>query len=291
MSSLSIAMVLLIIGMVYQLFTKNDIVNFLHLLNDFDTQAKVLEVKSNMEGVRLWIVKKMLLVALGIIAVSLGTSMVFGLKLSNSDSFLMPLSCGYLLLYLSVLIFQFSFATLAIKSRFSLLNDNLRFTYQNSSMMHSAKKYDEHLPIIITDLYSQLCDGIDLVNDSFTFQLIPFMVYYLTSNIFSIYGSIREVYYETSFKYYAFGLNIWWIIVSSGMISIVLYSASTTTRCALKTPIIVSSIVKSYRWRNSQNSQCIIDVFNTFLVETHHRNMFFESAFFRIDWKLLFSVS
>lgn len=153
--------------------------------------------------------------------------------------------------------------------------------------LHSIGCY-EQLPNIITNLYSLLCDGIDLVNDSFTFQLIPFMVYYLTANLFAIYSMIREAFYRSPLMYVAIGTNMWWIILHTAIISIALYSGYTTTRCALKTPIIVSSIVKSQKWKESR---CVVKVFKTFLLEIQYRNMFLENEFFRIDWKLLFSVS
>ena len=273
---------------------RNNIVKFLHLLHDFDTNAKDLEVKSNLEGVRENIIKIMSFTASGVLAICLGTSATFYIMFYYSASYLMPLRYCYVLFYMSLLILQFSFATLAIKSRFCLLNDNLKFTFQNSPrILHSsvnvhAKGYDERLPIIISNLYGNLFDGIDLVNDSFTFQLIPFMLYYLTTNLFAIHSMIRETFNGTPLMYIAFGTNIWWIFMHTGMVSIALYSSCTTTRCALKAPIIVSSIVKGSKWKESH---CVINVFKTFLVEVQYRNMFFENEFFRIDWKLLFSVS
>lgn len=236
----------------------------------------------------------MLLVACGISIVSIETAVVFGLEESYGAGYSMPLCYGYVLMYLSLFILQFSFATLAVKARFCLLNDNLRFTFQNVSTvrfsginLHSIG-CNETLPNIITELYGHLCDSIELVNDSFTFQLIPFMVYYLAANLFAIYSMIREMYFRTSLMYVAFATNIWWVILHTLIISIALYSGSTTTRCALKTPIIVSSIVKSQK---SNESRCVGKVFKSFLIEVQYRNLFFENEFFRIDWKLLFSVS
>lgn len=148
--------------------------------------------------------------------------------------------------------------------------------------------YSEQFPSTITDLYGLLCDGIDLVNDSFTFQIIPFKVYYLTANLFAVYGMIREAFYETDQMYIAIITNILWIILITAIISIAMYLGYTTTKFTLKAPVIVSSTVKSYRWKDCK---CVIEVFKTFLLEVQCRNMFFENEFFRIDWKLLFSVS
>jgi hypothetical protein len=251
-------------------------------------------VQLNLERSRTQLLKMISIVASGIFAVSIGTAILFEIKSHYGAGYAMPLSYGYLLMYLSLLLLQFSFATLAVKTRFCLLNDNLRFTFQNTSTVRNSAinvhsiGWSENLPTLVTDLYGRLCDCIDLVNDSFTFQLVPFMVYYLTANLFAIYSMIREVFYRTPLMIIACATNIWWIILHNAIISIALYSGYTTTRCALRTPIIVSGVVKSRKW---SESRCVVKVFKTFLVEVQYRSVFLENEFFRIDWKLLFSVS
>lgn len=92
-------------------------------------KAKALEMKPNMDNDRKKLVKIMSLVACGIFVVSLGTALIFHLDVNYGAGYSMPLNYGYVLLYLSLLILQFSFATLAVKARFCVLNDNLRFTF------------------------------------------------------------------------------------------------------------------------------------------------------------------
>jgi hypothetical protein len=276
------------ITFVYQNVKSDAAAKFLDILHDFDTRAECLEVKMNMESERKGVVRTMVWMAGGICAVSFGSALTFKLQSHYGARFTLPLSYGYVLLYLSLLILQFSFATMAIKSRFRVLNDNLRFTYQHISARRCtainirAIGYSEQLPNIITDLYSNLCDSIDLVNDSFTFQLIPFAVYFLTANMFGIYSIIRETFYRTPLMVVAILMNTWWILLHTVIISIAVHSSYTATKCALRTPIIVSSILKSCKWRDEK---CVI------LLEFQYRNVFFENEFFRIDWKLLFSVS
>lgn len=250
-------------------------------------------MKMDIKSSQTWMVRIITAIAGGIFVVSCGTALIFELDMHYGDGCKMPLIYGYLLIYLSLFVLQFSFATLAIKCRFSCLNYNLGFTFLNPSTKCTANSihvrgYTEPLPNIITDLYSILCDAIDLVNDSFTFQLIPFMVYYLTANLFAIYSLVREAYFKTPLMYIAIGTNIWWIILHTAIISIALYSSYTTTKCAIKTPVIVSSIIKSLNWKQSPD---IVETFKTFLLEVQYRNMFLENEFFRVDWKLLFSVS
>ncbi|CRL05737.1 CLUMA_CG018766, isoform A [Clunio marinus] len=280
--------------MVYQLLKRHEIIKLLHILNDFDAKAKALEVKLNLKASRKFILKTVMFILCGVLVVSIGTAFIFEMKIHYGAGCLMPLSYGYLLLYLSMLILQFSFSTLAIKNRFCLLNDNLRFTFQNSLAKGNstlangnANRLHEQLSNTIRDLYSNLCDGIDLVNESLTFQLIPFLVYYLTANLFAIYSTIREVFYQTPLMYIAIGTNICWMILHSVIASIALYSGHITTKCALRTPIIVSSILRNCKDKESPFTK---DAFKTFLLEVQHRNMFIENEFFRIDWKLLFSM-
>lgn len=158
----------------------------------------------NMQSTQTSIVMTISIIAESVFVVATGTAWMFDSEILYGGDFAMPLSYGYALFYLSLLILQFSFATLAIKSRFCLLNDNLRFTFQNTSIKYNmsiniqAIGYAEHLPNVITELYSNLCDGIDLKNESFTLQLIPFLVYYLMANLFAVFSIIRETFYQTS---------------------------------------------------------------------------------------------
>lgn len=284
----------MIVAFVYQVSRKNEAIKFLHAINDFDMKARALDVKLNIESGRKWVMKLMSIIAFCIVCVSLGTSLIFGLGFHYGGSYSIPLHYGFVLCYLTMMILQFSFATLVLKSRFCLLNDSLRFTFLNTPLHRSTRinvnnigKVDQ-LPTLITDLYGILFDCVDTINDSFTFQLIPYTIYYLMANLFAVYSMLREVLFQSAKMYIAVGTNVWWVVLHTGIMTIPLYSSYTTTRCALKTPIIVSGIVKSHETRGSY---CVINVFKSFLLELQFRNVFFENEFFRIDWKLLFSVS
>lgn len=282
------------ITFIYQNLKNQAAVNFLNILDDFNVRAKVLEVKLSMENERAVVVKTMTALACGILGVSCGSAVMFKSNDPYGTRYTMPLYFGYVLLYLSLLILQFSFATMAIKSRFSVLNDNLRLTFLNISAQHSSLNnapsiaYTEHLSSVITDLYSNLCDAIDSVNASFTFQLIPFAIYYLTANMFAIYSIVREIFHRSQLMYVVVFTSFCWIVLHTVIISIAVHSGYQATKCALQAPIIVSSIVKNCKWREQK---CVVRVLKTFLLEFQHRNVYFENEFFRIDWKLLLSVS
>lgn len=165
---------LLIATFAYQIYKKDDVMTLLDIMNEFDTKAGKLGMKMDMRNARAWLVKITSFVTVGVLPVSVATALVFELEINYGNGYTMPLFYGYALLYLSLYVLQFSFATLAIKHRFFVLNKYLRLTFRNSpierntNFEHNANGHNEHLPIIITDMFGNLNDGIDLVNDSFT---------------------------------------------------------------------------------------------------------------------------
>lgn len=119
------------IAFVCQIYKRNDVIKFLNILDEFDFTSKSLDVKMNMKSARTWLIKVIILIACGVFLLILGTILTFELEVHYGAGYSMPLNYGYVLLYVNTLVLQFSFAALAIKSRFRLLNDNLRFTFLN----------------------------------------------------------------------------------------------------------------------------------------------------------------
>lgn len=151
---------LLIATFAYQIYKKDDVMTLLDIMNEFDTKAGKLGMKMDMRNARAWLVKITSFVTVGVLPVSVATALVFELEINYGNGYTMPLFYGYALLYLSLCFF--------------VLNKYLRLTFRNSpierntNFEHNANGHNEHLPIIITDMFGNLYDGIDLVNDSFT---------------------------------------------------------------------------------------------------------------------------
>lgn len=246
----------------------------------------------SLNGQNIRVAKNLLVLFAMILIVCLGTSITFNKIAFHGADFLLPLYYGYVLIYLGLHIFQFAFAIHSLKIRFDLLNDNLRFTLQNVSVkpntvinIHANSFRDRHGKLF-TNLYSELCDGIELANETFTFQIIPYMCYYLSGNLFALYSLIRELYYQSPYALIAFILNSSWVVMHTIIIVIALTISTSMTKAAQKTPIIVSSIIKA-----NEFTGCMLETFRIFLMEIQYRNLFAESAFFRIDWKLYLGVS
>lgn len=198
---------------------------------------------------------------------------------------------GYCLLsiYLILWIEQFSFAVLALRKRFDLLNRNLLLMFNNNGETSRmvvinlyGTKSSRNLAKTISDLYSDLCDGIDIVNEALTFQLIPFIFYYLSTNLFTIYGMIRVIADGSSVS--GALMSFGWITYGTIILVFTIYSSEVASSDARQTPIIISSILKSEQFKTTE------DVFKKFLLEVNCREIAFKNQFFVIEWKLFLSV-
>lgn len=265
---------------------------FLLLLHDFDNRAEALEVKMCRSNVRNKILAIMLPLHLSSIIISTVSS--FGFAINGDFSgveFALPLGYAFQLFYMTLWIEQFSFAALALRTRFDLLNSNLNFTFECGRIseiaainLHSTYG-KKNLAKLISQLYSQLCDGIELVNEAFTLQLIPFVIYHLTVNLFTMYGVIRELILNSSKILLVVSMDSGWIITTTFLLSLGLYSAESTLKCARLTPVIVGYILKTEKFKAPE------DVLKTFLLEVQYRNISFYNEFFHIEWKLMLQVS
>lgn len=256
------------------------------LLHDFDLHAKCLEVQMNSNLIK-W---KIIAVTLTFLSANLVSTCLSIMRFHRLEANVdLPIGFGFLLHYFILWINQFSFAALALKMRFELLNKNLKFSFNSGKInfiasinLHSHHN-SKNLIKIICELYSQLCDGIDIVNDAFTLQLIPFASYYLPANLFTSYGVIREIILGSGLSMWSY-LNLGWLLFSTSLISFALYSSESTLKIARKIPIIFSAILKR------EKCKFLEDEFKTFFFEVQCRSFTFQNELFRIEWKLLLSV-
>lgn len=70
----------MIVGFIYQVNTKDEVIKFLHLINDFDEKSQALEVKQSWKGNKAYMVWMMSTMTFGIAAVSFGTALRFELE-------------------------------------------------------------------------------------------------------------------------------------------------------------------------------------------------------------------
>lgn len=244
------------------------------------------------DGLNTKVAKVVVLLITSILFVSVVTMLAFEFSPQYDSAYLMAFSYGYSLLYLSLQVVQLSLTIYSLKIRFKMINDNLQFTFKNISMKPKqiiyicSNEFSDKLARLLTELYCDLCDEIDIVNSSFTFQIIPFMIYDFTANLFATYSIIRDMYIRSPVLLFSIATNASWVIFHTFILAIPLYYGCSTTKIARKTPLIVSEIVETYRQKGSVN-----ETFKTFLMHLQFRNLNFENEFVRVDWKIMITVS
>jgi hypothetical protein len=286
--SLLIGFFILIVAFAYQLTRYKEIIKFVHLLSDFDKRSRVFAQKTQVNNLRTKILVTILLIFAALTLNCIGSTLIFYFGYQYKVEIFFPLGYGYILIYFTLFVLQFSFASLALKRRFRLLNDNLIFAFGATTMSVHTPLACANLPATIAELYSQLCVGIDLINAAFTLQLIPFVIIYLSVNLFSGYSLIRELVLKSSVTWETTGNTLWWLLLLTLILSIALHSAHAASLCARRTPRIVGGILRSERWARDER---LVGVFKTLMLEAQQQNLHFQNEFFRIEWRLLFSVS
>jgi hypothetical protein len=285
----------LILTFFYQIYKRNEIVKFLQLLHRFDSQAGVLEIKMMNGRVSKRIAIINTIVVSVMMLCGLISSITFKLQLHYDVDMFMPIGYTFMLIAMMVLFLQLMYAIVAVKRRLQHLNLNLRFTFMNETVANKISVINLHcafnvdvIPETFTNLYNELFDGIELINNAFTLQLIPIVIIYLVVNIFTMYSTAREIILQTSLIWGTCLTNFMWFTLTTLFLSMVLHAGYSTTKCARQVATIVGIILKHPKHQNDKNLR---RVFKSFLLEMQYKNFSFENEIFRIEWKLLVSVN
>lgn len=233
-------------------------------------------------------------------------------KILGLDDLMAP-SYAYVLLYQSLYTLQFALASLALKVRFQLINENIRYTFSLNSQKNtylndsftifSSFSFDSHfiskkiavvpvcrsdleIPSLLQNLYHQLCDGIALVNSSFTSQLIPLMVYFLSTTTFVGYTALREFSFPTDMFMFQVYLNGLWLVVQYMVKFVLVYSGSSTTNQAQETSVIIIKVINNLNTSRHQRK-----IFKNFMSQIAFRNLHLQNVMFKINWHFLLAVS
>lgn len=137
-----------------------------------------------------------------------------------------------------------------------------------------------------TQLFQILCNGIDVLNSSFTFHLAPIIVSMLVFNVFSVYGVLWEFLNDSKIKLFTLLLNGTWLTMQYTLQAMLAYAGSSVTKKGRETAAIVSKVLNDFELSNELASKL-----QNFLTRSQCRNMKVQNCFFVIDWKILVSVS
>lgn len=159
--------------------------------------------------------------------------------------------------------------------------------------------------IVVARLFLDLCDGVEIINSTFTFQLIVVIIESLVSmiinesyvaflkllsilsqltDVFSAFAIIREIIKLEDIKV---ALLPHIILIANQFLKkcIMSHSGSSTTKEAENTSIIVSRIISE-----RQNGSDLAG-WKTFLSLIGTRNLNLQNVFFKINWNILLGVS
>lgn len=140
---------------------------------------------------------------------------------------------------------------------------------------------------LFSELYNELCDAIEVVNATFTNQLVLVLVYMLTIEIFAAYGFIREFLLESNDRQNEMILGCSFFILLQYAIKISLvYSGSTTTKEAEMSTDYLTKLISSY-----EGAREVKNDLNFLLIQMKFRKKNLQSIFFTINYHLILAVS
>lgn len=213
----------------------------------------------------------------------------------------------YTLFMNSFYIAQFCAAALAVRERFRLLNKNLeKFVNIETKTKAVNEHYKRNIQCInfdkeisfaifddfhlqnISQFYNKLCDLIEILNSTFTLQLVFVMISITIVDIFAAYGIICEFLTNQSIrlKFLIIG-NSTWISVQCAIKFFMAHCGSSTTNEAEKSLIIVSKLADRINEKDLKTEASL----NLVITQMRVRNKNLENVFFTINYKLILAVS
>lgn len=137
----------------------------------------------------------------------------------------------------------------------------------------------------LTELFHQLCDMIDLINDSFTFPLNFIFFDYFISNMLSCFNIFWE-YKRNSDLFYVIVNEATYVIFNYCLQSLCVHASCTLSNEASETSTIVAKVMNSRNFDKSSRK-----LLKSFLAQHQCRNFKLQTCFFTLNWKLLLTVS
>lgn len=88
----------------------------------------------------------------------------------------------------------------------------------------------EKIMSALSGSYLLLYDGVDIINSTVTFQLIPFIAFYMTSSVSSFYSIIHE-FINNSELFHCYTIsNMSWLLLEFHLFILPLYGGSAMTK-------------------------------------------------------------
>lgn len=133
--------------------------------------------------------------------------------------------------------------------------------------------------------YQDLCDAIDLLNSTFTFQLAPVLVNVIMTKTFTAYGVLWAMISPTERKGLVFLQNGSWLVIMHLLEIVISFVGSAVTKSARDTLAIMTKILN-----NSRIDEDFASQMQNFVLRVNCRNLKVENCFFKINWMILLHV-
>lgn len=137
---------------------------------------------------------------------------------------------------------------------------------------------------LFSELYDELCDLIEMVNQTFTSQLIFVMTEFMSIEIFGGYGILREAL-SSSRKYFLIVGNVAWIIFQYPVKFFMASAGSSTTNEAEKSVVLITKLINRARYDDSLRSRL-----NNLLIQLQCRNKKLSNVFFTVNYNVILVV-
>lgn len=155
---------------------------------------------------------------------------------------------------------------------------------------------------IFTQLFHELCDAIESINQLFTFHLLPTMFSFLVIDIFGAYGIIREFMVTTNdanSQQHSYAIQMIIANVSYSIIQLIfkIWAANighSTRSEGEKTKVILSKMMNGTPPLTTVvgvgGHEVSTNIFYTALIQCQSRNLTLKNLYFIIDWNIVFEV-
>jgi len=258
---------------VVEIRRSDSIVAFLKHVEEYDKEARLLNIQSDFNQHKGFVIKVTTCTAIVTCLFTIADPI---LNLLRGQISLNGMSYAYLQLYISAFILQFVFACLAIRMRFRELN---RFVMQIDQDLDATNVQ------MMTKLFHELCDGIKLINRTFTLQLIPIIANYMTTNIFSAYTVLRQIKNVNFDRNFLIFTGAYLVFQYFAKIVVVHVGYSTTAE-AEKFTVVTCKAINDLKTKEEVRLEL-----KNLLYQQKYRNFKIQNVMFNIDWKLLVVVS
>lgn len=135
-------------------------------------------------------------------------------------------------------------------------------------------------------IYQTLCDGIVLLNETFTFHLIPIMINTFVMQLFTAYGVLWEFMNPSNYASYILFQDVAWLSVNYAFQVVMAFVGSSLSKSAKETSLIIAKNLNELDINDELSTQL-----HNFVSRSQCLNFEVQNKLFFIDWKLLVTVS